>query len=216
MPTSYRILRYHDGATGRPQTKAGHTWVHSAGNAYPTPSRDPPTRRVDFIVNTSPAPIVTRTTVGHRQLRLHTKQEVHGWLNENPRIRAHFTPTSCIVDRGSWIVDEHSSDLVRHHRTPSHPPRRLRRRARTHHRDPHLHHRLAATIEPTPSSGPKTPRKSSRKPTVAKLQTGTTTVDRNGEVSFNIRVYGQYSRRRKSSSCARRYRAARAEPNRLQ
>ena len=48
---------------------------------------------------------------------------------------------------------------------------------RTHHRDPHLHHRLAATIEPTPSSGPETPRKSSRKPTVAKLQTGTTTVD---------------------------------------
>jgi hypothetical protein len=103
MPTSYRILRYHDGATGRPQTKAGHTWVHSAGNAYPTPSRDPPTRRVDFIVNTSPALIVTRTTVGHRQLRLRTKQEVHGWLNENPRIRAHFTPTSCIVDRGSWM-----------------------------------------------------------------------------------------------------------------
>jgi hypothetical protein len=142
MPTSYRILRYHDGATGRPQTKAGHTWVHSAGNAYPTPSRDPPTRRVDFIVNTSPAPIVTRTTVGHRQLRLHTKQEVHGWLNENPHIRAHFTPTSC-------IVDEHGSDLVRHHRTPSHPPRRLRQRPRTHHRDPHLHHRLAATAEPT-------------------------------------------------------------------
>jgi hypothetical protein len=170
MPTSYRIVRYHDGANG---STANQGWPHLgpfSGQRVPDTIKRPPTRRVDYIVNTSPAPIVTRTTVGHGQLRRHTKQEVHGWLNENPRIRAHFTPTSC-------IVDEHGSDLVRHHRTPSHPPRRLRRRARTHHRDPHLHHRLAATIEPTPSSGPETPRKSSRKPTVAKLQTGTTTVD---------------------------------------
>jgi hypothetical protein len=59
----------------------------------------------------------------------HTKQEVRDWLDENPRIRAHFTRTPC-------IVDEHGSDLVRQHRTPSHPPRHLRQRPRTHHREP--------------------------------------------------------------------------------
>jgi hypothetical protein len=53
----------------------------------------------------------------------HKKVEVRDWLAENPRIRVHFTPHFS-------LVDAHGRDLVRHHRTPSHPPRHLRQRPR--------------------------------------------------------------------------------------
>ncbi len=83
-----------------------------------------------------------------QQLRLvldnyaaHKKQEVLDWLAVNSRIRVHFTPTL-------GILDEPGGDLVRHHRTPSDPPRHLRQRPRPHHRDPHLHQRLE---QPGPS-----------------------------------------------------------------
>ena len=61
----------------------------------------------------------------------HKRVEVRDWLAANPRIHAHFTPTS-----GSWL------NLVRAH----------------------------------PSSGPRPPRKSSRRPTVRTLRTRATRV----------------------------------------
>ncbi|BAX98141.1 IS630 family transposase [Mycobacteroides stephanolepidis] len=65
----------------------------------------------------------------------HKKTEVRDWLAQNPRIKTYFTPTSA-----SWM------NLVEVwfgvHRTPRHPPWRLRQRPRSDHRNPHLHQRL--------------------------------------------------------------------------
>ena len=65
----------------------------------------------------------------------HKRVEVRDWLAANPRIHVHFTPTS-----GS--LAEPGRGLVRHHRTPSHPPRQLHLRPRPDDQDPRLHHRL--------------------------------------------------------------------------
>ena len=54
----------------------------------------------------------------------HKHPEVKAWLAANPRIHVHFTPTS-------RVLDEPGRGLVRHHRTPSHPPRHLRLRHAT-------------------------------------------------------------------------------------
>ncbi len=63
--------------------------------------------------------------------------------------------------------------LVRHHRTPGHPPRQLRLRQGPQRQDPRLHRRLERPL-PTPSSGPRPPTRSSRRPTVRQLQTRAT------------------------------------------
>ena len=68
------------------------------------------------------------------------------------------------------VLDEPRRGLVRHHRTPSHPPRHLRLRPRPQRQDPRLHRRLERPL-PTPSSGPRPPTRSSRKPTVQQLLT---------------------------------------------
>src|SRR5829696_2071622 len=63
----------------------------------------------------------------------HKRSEVKAWLRANPRIQVHFTPTSA-----SWP----GRGLVRHHRTPSHPARRLPLCPRPDDQDPGLHRRL--------------------------------------------------------------------------
>ena len=71
------------------------------------------------------------------------------------------------------VLAEPGRGLVRDHRTPSHPPRHLRLRSRT--STPRsAPSSTAGTTAATPSSGPRPPTTSSRKPTVRPLQTRTT------------------------------------------
>ncbi len=65
----------------------------------------------------------------------HKHPDINAWLAKNPRITLHFTPTS-----GSWL--NLVEMLLRDHHPPSHPPRHLRQRQATRHRDPRLHRRL--------------------------------------------------------------------------
>ncbi len=81
----------------------------------------------------------------------HKRVEVRDWLTANPRIHAHFTPTS-----GSWLnlVEVWFGIIERQaiHRAPS--PRcgtSTRRSARS---------STAGTTAPTPSSGPRPPTRS--------------------------------------------------------
>jgi transposase len=68
----------------------------------------------------------------------HKHPKVNAWLERNPRVHLHFTPTS-----GSWL--NMVSVLLDHH-PPSHPPRHLRQRRRAHRRHPPLHRRVERTL----------------------------------------------------------------------
>ena len=67
------------------------------------------------------------------------------------------------------IVAEPGRGLVRHHRTPSHPPRHLHLRPRPDDQDPDLHRRLERPL-PTLHLDQDRRRRSCRKPTVQQLQ----------------------------------------------
>ena len=71
----------------------------------------------------------------------HKRVEVRDWLAANPRIHVHFTPTS-------RVLAEPGRGLVRHHRTPGHPPRHLRLRQGPQRQDPRLHRRLERPLPP--------------------------------------------------------------------
>jgi hypothetical protein len=65
----------------------------------------------------------------------HKYPKVRAWLAAYPRIHIHFTPDL-------RIMAESGRGLVRHHRRPSHPPRRVSLRPRPHDQDPNLYQRL--------------------------------------------------------------------------
>jgi len=70
----------------------------------------------------------------------HKAPAVKAWLAANPRVVCHFTPThaSCMNLPRSVLP----------HRTPSHPPRRLRLRQGPQREDPGLHRRLEQPMPP--------------------------------------------------------------------
>ncbi len=65
----------------------------------------------------------------------HKRPEIKTWLADQP---AYPSPLHSHLG----VVAEPGRGLVRHHRTPSHPPRHLPLRPRPHDQDPSLHHRL--------------------------------------------------------------------------
>jgi hypothetical protein len=71
----------------------------------------------------------------------HKHAEVQAWLDKNPRITLHFTPTS-----GSWMNMVEIFFADRH--PPSDPPRHLHQRQGTHDRDQPLHRRLDRPLPP--------------------------------------------------------------------
>ena len=88
----------------------------------------------------------------------HKHPEVRDWLAANPRVHVHFTPTSAswmnLVEVWFGIIERQAI-----HRGTFGSVTRPQRQ------DPRLHQRLERPL-PTPSSGPRPPTRSSRKPTV--------------------------------------------------
>jgi transposase len=96
----------------------------------------------------------------------HKRPEIRDWLDANPRVQVHFTPTS-----GSWLnLVEVWFGIIE---------RQAIRRG-TFRSVKELNTKIRAFIDnwnddrATPSSGPKPPTKSSPKPTVPRLRTQTT------------------------------------------
>jgi hypothetical protein len=65
----------------------------------------------------------------------HTRVEIRDWLAANPAGVQALHPDL-------RVLAEHGRDLVRHHRTPSYPPRHLPVGEGTQRQDPRLHRRL--------------------------------------------------------------------------
>ena len=71
----------------------------------------------------------------------HKHPAVRSWLADNPAGRRALHPHP-------RLLDEPRRGVVRHHRTPSHPPRHLRLRPRPERQDPRLHHGLERPLPP--------------------------------------------------------------------
>ena len=129
-----RPARHHDLVRGAgDRHRQGHRGVQAAAPAPGVPA--PSSSRSPGPTPTSELHLVMDNYAAHKRV------EVRDWLAANPRIHVHFTPTS-------GVVAEPGRGLVRHHRTPSHPPRHLRLRPRPQRQDPRLHRRLERPLPP--------------------------------------------------------------------
>ena len=154
----------------------GHfpTWAHAQRGAGR--HQDPlPGRAV-------PGPQGSGTgTTGH-QMEART-QRVRHHLRRPHASRREPVRTQCQLHREAdrprplhldlGLLAEPGRGLVRHHRTPSHPPRQLPLRPRAQRQDPRLHRRLERPQTPL-RVDQRPPKRSSRRPTVRTLQTRTT------------------------------------------
>ena len=86
-------------------------------------------------------PRPTRAASGDGQLRRPQARRGQSLAGREPPVHVHFTPTS-------RVLDEPRRGLVRHHRTPSHPPRHLQLGQRPQRQDPRLHRRLERPRHP--------------------------------------------------------------------
>jgi len=87
----------------------------------------------------------------------HKRVEIRDWLTANPRVHVHFTPTSAswmnLVEVWFGIIERQAIHRGTFVASASSPARSATSST-------------AGTAEPTPSSGPRPPTKSSPKPTV--------------------------------------------------
>ena len=116
--------------------------------------------------STSPRPTPT-------ELELHLVMDNYATHKHAERqgLAGQATPGStCTSPRPTRLLAEPGRGLVRHHRTPSHPPRHLHLASRT--SSPRsAPSSTAGTTAATPSSGPRPPTRSSRKANRKQLQT---------------------------------------------